>query len=106
LELWRERVIAKNFSSKNLIILQSCNELLRRLSRAEDIAFCGRAFIYLLSRFPLGDKSSVNLRGEYYTENVTSFDVLPSQETEPETMEINEDASTTPPTISLNGAPK
>lgn len=57
-----------------MIILRSCNELLRRLSRAEDIVFCGRVFIFLFQSFPLGDKSSVNLRGEYHTENVTTFD--------------------------------
>jgi THO complex subunit 1 len=57
-----------------LIILRSCNELLRRLSRAEDTVFCGRVFIFLFQSFPLGDKSSVNLRGEYHTENVTGFD--------------------------------
>ncbi|PBP20524.1 guanylate kinase [Diplocarpon rosae] len=77
LESRRERIIAKNFALKNLVILRSCNELLRRLSRAEDTAFCGRVFIFLFQSFPLGDKSSVNLRGEYHTENVTTFDVLP-----------------------------
>lgn len=36
--------------------------------------FCGRVFIFLFQSFPLGDKSAVNLRGEYHTENVTTFD--------------------------------
>lgn len=76
LESRREIITAKHFQSKNLIILRSCNELLRRLSRAEDTAFCGRVFIFLFQSFPLGDKSSVNLRGEYHTENVTTFDVI------------------------------
>lgn len=66
----------KHFKQKNLIILRSCNELLRRLSRAEDTVFCGRVFIFLFQSFPLGDKSAVNLRGEYHTENVTTFDNL------------------------------
>ena len=61
-------------SKKSLIILRLCNELLRRLSRAEDTVFCGRVFIYLFQSFPLGDRSSVNLRGEYHIENVTTFD--------------------------------
>ncbi|KAJ9299271.1 hypothetical protein DTO271G3_2893 [Paecilomyces variotii] len=74
LESRRERNTAKHFKQKSLIILRSCNELLRRLSRAEDTVFCGRVFIYLFQSFPLGDKSSVNLRGEYHTENVTTFD--------------------------------
>lgn len=36
--------------------------------------FCGRVFIFLFQSFPLGDKSSVNLRGEYHTENVTTYE--------------------------------
>lgn len=74
LESRRERITAKPSSAKNLVILRTCNELLRRLSRADDTAFCGRVFIFLFQSFPLGDKSSVNLRGEYHTENVTTFD--------------------------------
>ncbi|EAW13358.1 THO complex subunit THO1/HPR1 [Aspergillus clavatus NRRL 1] len=74
LESRRERNTKKHFKQKSLIILRSCNELLRRLSRAEDTVFCGRVFIFLFQSFPLGDKSAVNLRGEYHTENVTTFD--------------------------------
>ena len=77
LESRRERIIAKNFNSKNLVILRACNELLRRLSRAEDTVFCGRVFIFLFQSFPLGDKSSVNLRGEFHVENITAFDSSP-----------------------------
>lgn len=36
-------------------------------------------FIFLFQSFPLGDRSSVNLRGEYHTENVTVFEDLPSR---------------------------
>ena len=73
----RERITAKHFKAKSLIILRACNELLRRLSRAEDTVFCGRVFIFLFQSFPLGDRSSVNLRGEYHVENVTVFEDLP-----------------------------
>ena len=73
----RERITAKHFKAKSLIILRACNELLRRLSRAEDTVFCGRVFIFLFQSFPLGDRSSVNLRGEYHIENVTVFENLP-----------------------------
>jgi THO complex subunit 1 len=67
--------LQKDFNqNKNLIVLRSCNELLRRLSRAEDAVFCGRVFIFLFQSFPLGDKSSVNLRGEFHVENVTTFE--------------------------------
>lgn len=74
LESRRKRIISKNFSGKKLVILRMCNELLRRLSRAEDTAFSGRVFIFLFQSLPPGDKSSVNLRGEYHTQNVTTYD--------------------------------
>lgn len=81
------------------MILRSCNELLRRLSRAEDTVFCGRVFIFLFQSFPLGDKSSVNLRGEFHTENVTTYDdiVQAGPENEVDTMmaEGNEGSTTT-----------
>ena len=65
LESRRERIIAKNFASKNLVILRSCNELLKRLSRAEDTAFCGRVFIFMFQSFPLGDKSDMDTSGAH-----------------------------------------
>ena len=76
----RDRLTSKHFKEKSLIILRTCNELLRRLSRAEDTVFCGRVFIFLFQSFPLGDKSSVNLRGEYHVENVTTYEILPPSE--------------------------
>ncbi|EFX02685.1 tho complex subunit [Grosmannia clavigera kw1407] len=82
LESRRERITTNSFNSKKLVILRSCNDLLRRLSRAEDTPFCGRVFIFLFQVFPLGDKSSVNLRGEYHIENVTTYDVDAAKETE------------------------
>lgn len=61
---------------KQMTLLRSCNELQRRLSRAEDAVFCGRVFIFLFKSFPLGDRSAVNLRAEFHTTNVTVFDDL------------------------------
>ncbi|KAL6718435.1 hypothetical protein ACLMJK_004525 [Lecanora helva] len=89
----RERITAKHFKQKNLIILRACNELLRRLSRAEDTVFCGRVFIFLFQSFPLGDRSSVNLRGEYHTENITVFEDLPpkAKSVADDRMEIDQD---------------
>ncbi len=78
LESRRERITAKYFNSTKLVILRMCNDLLRRLSRADDTSFCGRVFIFLFQVFPLGDKSSVNLRGEYHVENVTTYDETPA----------------------------
>ncbi|RDW89589.1 hypothetical protein BP6252_01621 [Coleophoma cylindrospora] len=100
LESRRERITAKHFSQKNLAILRSCNDLLRRLSRAEDTAFCGRVFMFMFQSFPLGERSTVNLRGEYHTENVTTFEVLPpadsSAGTEAEQMDLDEESAAKP----------
>jgi len=79
LESRRERIIAKNLKQKHLVILRACNELLRRLSRAEDAAFCGRVFIFMFQSFSLGDRSSVNLRGEYHVDNVTAYETAPDK---------------------------
>ena len=80
LESRRERITAKHFQPKKLVILRACNELLRRLSRAEDTAFCGRVFIFMFQSFSLHDRSSVNLRGEYHVENLTSYEETPVNE--------------------------
>ncbi|KAI9659794.1 MAG: hypothetical protein M1821_001145 [Bathelium mastoideum] len=74
LESRRTRIVAREWDKKFMSILRSCNELLRRrLSRAEDAVFCGRVFFFLFQMFPLGDKSSVNLRGEFHTANTTTY---------------------------------
>ncbi|KAI4189482.1 MAG: hypothetical protein L6R41_001444 [Letrouitia leprolyta] len=88
----RERLTTKHFKQKQLIILRACNELLRRLSRAEDTVFCGRVFIFMFQSFPLGDRSSVNLRGEYHVENVTVFEKPPPKQGEGlnDAMEVDE----------------
>ncbi|KAK0623627.1 THO complex subunit 1 transcription elongation factor-domain-containing protein [Immersiella caudata] len=92
LESRRERITAKHFKQKKLVILRTCNDLLRRLSRTLDPAFCGRVFIFMFQCFPLGDKSSVNLRGEYHVENVTTFDPGPaSTEDGPDKMDVDTD---------------
>ena len=93
----------KHFDKKNLIILRACNDLLRRLSRAEDTVFCGRVFIFLFQSFPLGDKSSVNLRGEYHVENVTVYETYTRKDGDqanlPEDMDVDiQDAEHTEPT--------
>ncbi|KAK3313774.1 THO complex subunit 1 transcription elongation factor-domain-containing protein [Apodospora peruviana] len=89
LESRRERITAKHFRQKQLVILRTCNELLRRLSRALDPAFCGRVFIFMFQSFPLGDKSSVNLRGEYHVENVTTYDQTPADADGADKMDVD-----------------
>lgn len=95
----RDRLARKDFDKKNLIFLRSCNELLRRLSRAEDAIFCGRVFFFLFRTFPLGDKSSVNLRGEFHIENTTKFDVADPTDGEND-MEV--DSKPTTPAVEVS----
>lgn len=59
---------------KGQTLLRLCNELLRRLSKTEDTVFCGRILIFLSLVFPLSERSAVNLRGEYNTDNITTFE--------------------------------
>jgi THO complex subunit 1 len=90
---WKTRLTRqKHFDKRKFIILRSCNELLRRLSRAEDTVFCGRVFIFLFQTFPLGDKSSVNLRGEYHTDNKTTYDAI--TKADEEMVDIENEADT------------
>lgn len=83
----------QDFHKTNLALLRSCNELLKRLSRAEDAVFCGRIFFYLFQTFPLGDKSSVNLRGEFHVENVTTYERNFEDTTVPQPMDVVEEAA-------------
>lgn len=65
---------------KALILLRTLNDLLRRLSKSgSTTVFCGRILTFLSGVFPLGERSGVNLRGEYGPtwEDVT----FPKQET-------------------------
>lgn len=97
LELRRERLAQKDFHKKNLVFLRSCNELLRRLSRAEDANFCGRVFFFLFQTFPLGDKSSVNLRGEFHVDNTTTFDADDTADDHDDEMDVDATPQATTP---------
>lgn len=51
---------------KALILLRTLNDLLRRLYKmGSTTIFCGRILTFLSGVFPLGERSGVNLRGEY-----------------------------------------
>jgi len=51
---------------KALILLRTLNDLLRRLSKmGSSTMFCGQILTFLSGVFPLGERSGVNLRGEY-----------------------------------------
>lgn len=74
---------------KGPVLLRLCNELLRRLSKAEDTIFCGRILIFLSKSFILGERSGVNLRGEFNVENITLFDQTPPATAKDEKMDID-----------------
>ena len=57
-----------------LILLRTCNNLLRRLSRAAHTVFCGRVLLLLAALFPLSERSALNITGAYNRGNVTSWD--------------------------------
>ncbi|RCH81885.1 UDP-glucose-4-epimerase [Rhizopus azygosporus] len=58
---------------KGLVLLRMCNELLRRMSKEINTVFCGRILMFLANSFPLGERSGVNLRGDFNT-NVIHYD--------------------------------
>ena len=63
----------RNVNAQNLLMLQICNELLRRLSKTQDTIFCGRILLFLCHVFPLSEKSGLNLPGGFNTSNVTEL---------------------------------
>ncbi|KAK9895538.1 hypothetical protein P389DRAFT_197594 [Cystobasidium minutum MCA 4210] len=72
--LTKDMVLGKG---KALTILRTLNDLLRRSSKSTHTVFCGRIRLFLANTFPLGERSGVNLRGDFNKENVTSFEVEP-----------------------------
>lgn len=103
LESRREAIMSgPGTNSKEMVILRTCNELLRRLSRAEDPVFCGRVYVFLFQSFPLGHKGSVNLRGEFHIGNVTTFeDYLMSEQSGDTDMEDVTSVETKDVSVSL-----
>jgi hypothetical protein len=74
---------------KGLTLLRTCNELLRRLSKPTrpDTVLAGQVLSLLSAVFPLGERSGVNLRGDFNVENRTTLQPLPApaeQERSPE----------------------
>lgn len=57
---------------KGLVLLRMCNELLRRLSKEINTVFCGRILMFLANTFPLGERSGVNLRGDFNNDMIAN----------------------------------
>lgn len=63
------------YASGKILLLRMCNDLLRRLSSAQNTVFCGRIQLFLAQLFPLSEKSALNLMSHFNLDNVTSFSV-------------------------------
>ena len=59
-----------------LIMLRTCNDLLRRLSKTNDATLRGRVLLLLSSLYALSERSALNLAGNYNRANVTTLDEL------------------------------
>ncbi|KAL2636416.1 hypothetical protein R1flu_007895 [Riccia fluitans] len=62
------------FGRGKLVMLRTCNQLLRRLSKANDVVFCGRILMFLAHFFPLSERSAVNIKGIFNTSNETKYE--------------------------------
>lgn len=62
------------FARGKLVMLRTCNQLLRRLSKANDVVFCGRIIMFLSHFFPLSERSAVNIKGVFNTSNETKYE--------------------------------
>ncbi|XP_062093131.1 THO complex subunit 1 isoform X2 [Humulus lupulus] len=65
------------FARGKLVMLRTCNQLLRRLSKATDVVFCGRILMFLAHFFPLSERSAVNIKGVFNTSNETKYEKDP-----------------------------
>ncbi|PNY10205.1 THO complex subunit 1-like protein, partial [Trifolium pratense] len=65
------------FARGKLVMLRTCNQLLRRLSKANDVVFCGRILMFLAHFFPLSERSALNIKGVFNTSNETKYEKVP-----------------------------
>ncbi|KAM7359809.1 THO complex 1-like protein Hpr1 isoform 2-T2 [Cochliomyia hominivorax] len=71
-DVWKEEIF---FSSCKNNILRMCNDLLRRLSRAQNTVFCGRILLFLSKFFPFSERSGLNIVSEFNLENITDYGI-------------------------------
>ncbi|KAL6328091.1 hypothetical protein AAG906_033368 [Vitis piasezkii] len=63
------------FARGKLVMLRTCNQLLRRLSKANDVVFCGRILMFLAHFFPLSERSGFcEYKGVFNTSNETKYE--------------------------------
>lgn len=97
------------YSSGKILLLRMSNDLLRRLSSAQNTVFCGRIQLFLAQLFPLSEKSALNLTSHFNLENVTTYNKEAGKEeskeeaVEDEAMEVDSSAdSRSDPPIDYN----
>jgi len=80
-------------------LLRSCNELLRRLSKAKNTVFCGKILMFLAKVFPLSERSGVNVKSAFNLTNVTEVEESEEEEqkTDAQQMEIDAQIKLTQP---------
>ena len=91
------------YSSGKILLLRMSNDLLRRLSSAQNTIFCGRIQLFLARLFPLSEKSALNLMSHFNLDNVTTYnkeagqgvamEEAPGGEDEGEVMEVDDEES-------------
>ncbi|KAH8935144.1 hypothetical protein BDL97_17G013800 [Sphagnum fallax] len=57
---------AELFGRGKLVMLRTCNQLLRCLSKANDVVFCGRILMFLAHFFPLSERSGLLIDFNFY----------------------------------------
>ncbi len=77
------------YSSGKILLLRMCNDLLRRLSSAQNTVFCGRIQLFLAQLFPLSEKSALNLMSHFNLENITAYNKEAGKN---ESLESNDEA--------------
>lgn len=68
---WKEEIF---FTACKNNILRICNDLLRRLSRAQNTVFCGRILLFLAKFFPFSERSGLNVISEFNLDNLTEYE--------------------------------
>lgn len=69
-------IVPKNMSGSRApgtTLIRLGNSLLRRLSKTQHARFSGEILMYLAAAFPLTEKSALNIRGAFNTDNVTYY---------------------------------
>ncbi|XP_014258510.1 THO complex subunit 1 [Cimex lectularius] len=56
-------------------ILRMCNDLLRRLSKAQNTDFCGRILLFLAMFFPFSERSGLNIVSEFNIDTCMKYGI-------------------------------